>query len=66
MFFLVTFLPGSLRFYPQARGPTAHVWPALTSPSQLDLAAASSRLEARLRYGLQRWARSATSAASGR
>jgi hypothetical protein len=33
---------------------------------QLDLAAASSRLEARLRYGLQRRARSATSAGSGR
>jgi hypothetical protein len=33
---------------------------------QLDLAAASSRLEARLRYGLQRWARSSTSAGPGR
>jgi hypothetical protein len=33
---------------------------------QLDLAAASSRLEARLWYGLQRRARSATSAGSGR
>jgi hypothetical protein len=34
--------------------------------NQLDLAAASSRLEARLLYGLQRWARSATLAGSGR
>jgi hypothetical protein len=34
--------------------------------NQLDLAAASSRLEARLRYGLQCRARSATSAGSGR
>src|SRR5271170_4164060 len=33
---------------------------------QLDLAAASSRLEARLRYGLQRRARSVTSAGPGR
>ena len=31
-----------------------------------DLAVASSKLEARLRYGLQRWARSATSTGAGR
>jgi hypothetical protein len=39
---------------------------AAAALDQLDLAAASSRLEARLRYGFQCWARSATSAASGR
>ena len=37
-----------------------------SSPDQVGLAAASSRLEARLRYGRQRCARSATSAGSGR
>jgi hypothetical protein len=38
----------------------------LREQNQLDLAAASSRLEARLRYGRQGRARSATSAGSGR
>jgi len=40
--------------------------PAAVRLHQLDLAAASSRLEARLRYGFQCRARSATSAGSGR